>query len=190
MAPIEVFRHIAIFERQFVRALADPEQHRLQIVEIEQRQAFLVGDVKAIVSTPPGRVEVHQRASSSGPISVTVVRMGWPCWPNKVPQLHRARALPTGEADLGRARGENFMRFRGRDPEMQAGEIAFYIGDKGWHAGRGEALDKALQSHRLAVPVAPAISRDDWHAELELLRVGAPRRRRCKFPCRSSPATC
>src|SRR3546814_6987616 len=44
-------RHIAIFGREFVGVLGAPDQHRLQIAQIEQQQILFVGD--------PERSEEH-----------------------------------------------------------------------------------------------------------------------------------
>ena len=54
-------RHIAIFEGQFVRPLPDIDQHRLQVVEVEEHQPFLVGDVEGDGENAfLDLVEVHQ----------------------------------------------------------------------------------------------------------------------------------
>ena len=74
----------AVFERQLLRALADEMHQRAQILEVEQQQALVVGDPERDLSTPSWvSLRPSRRASSSGPISETVVRIGWPCSPNR-----------------------------------------------------------------------------------------------------------
>ena len=63
----------------------DVGQQRAQILQVEQQQipARLVGDAEGDVEHAfLHLVEVHQRESSSGPISEMVARTGWPCSPN------------------------------------------------------------------------------------------------------------
>src|SRR5207237_9404677 len=59
---------VAIFERELVGLLAAMDEHRLQVIEVEEEQAFLVGDVEGDVEDAfLDVVEVHQAAEQQRP---------------------------------------------------------------------------------------------------------------------------
>ena len=148
-----LFGDIAIFEGQLIGAGSDVDQHRLEVVEVEDQQAFLVGDVEgdgqhALLNL----VEVHQpgkeqRAHFGDGGTDGVTRLA-----EQVPELDRIAAiLPVGHADLGGARGEDRMVLcGGRAGHGEAGEVALHIGDEGGNADCGQPVDDALQGDGLA----------------------------------------
>ena len=84
MAPTDGLRDIAVARADLVGALGDVGEQRLQILQVEQQQPLLVGDRKAMLMTPScASLRFISRDSSSGPISETVARIGWPCSPNR-----------------------------------------------------------------------------------------------------------
>jgi hypothetical protein len=61
------------------RVVGDVLQHRAQVLEVEQEQAVVVGDLEDELETPSCvSLRSSMRASSSGPMSLTVARTGWP----------------------------------------------------------------------------------------------------------------
>ena len=154
-------------------------QHRLQIVEVEEHQPLLVGDVEcdrqhAFLDI----VEVHQAGeqqrahfADGGADRMTLLA-------EQVPELDRKACIgPAGVADIGGAGGKGFVRFGGRRAgHGEAGEIALHVGDEGRNACAGQSFDDALQRDRLA---GAGRSGDQAVAvgalELELLRLRAAR---------------
>ena len=146
-------RHIAIFERQLVGPLADIDQHRLQIVEIEEHQPLLVGDGEddgqhAFLNL----VEAHQPRQQQRPHFAYGGADRVALFPEQVPELDRIALIgPAGIADLRGARGERLMGLGGcRARHGEARDVALHVGDESWDAGIGQSLDDPLQRHRLA----------------------------------------
>ncbi len=88
------------------------------------------------------------RPSSSGPMSETVARTGWPCSPNT-----SHRVVGTGEG-LGR-RQAPVLEHRGQLLGVvaglaDAGEVALDVGHEDRHADLREILGQGLQGHGLA----------------------------------------
>ena len=92
------------------------------------------------------------RASSSGPISEIVVRIGWPFSPYRSQNTAGLSLIGVvGDADFLGARLEHvgmleFVAARHAD----AGKIALHVGHEHRHARRGELLGDGLQRHGLA----------------------------------------
>jgi hypothetical protein len=82
-------------------ALAHVLQHRPQVLQVQQRRPAS----SAILNTRLQHagldlVEVSMRASSSGPMSVTVARTGWPCSPNTSHSVGAGARLGLGRPAL------------------------------------------------------------------------------------------
>jgi hypothetical protein len=123
---------IAELGRELAGALGAIREHRLQIVEVEQQQPFLVGDVEGDVEHAFLRlVEVHQPREQQRPHLRNGRAIGWPCSPNRS-QKHRIVAIaPVGIADLLRPRGEDLVRLRGRrSGHAEPGQVALHVGDE------------------------------------------------------------
>ena len=111
-----LLRDIAIFERQRIGLLADMDQHRLQVVEVEQQQAVLVGDIEgdgehAFLHL----VEVHQPRQQQRPHFGDRGAHRVALLPEQVPELDRKASIgPVGQAELGGARREQLVRLGGR----------------------------------------------------------------------------
>ena len=167
---------IAIFERQFVGALAAMDHHRLEVVEVEQHQPFLVGDMKGDVDHAfLNLVEVEQPGQQQRPHFADRSADRMTLSPEQVPELHRAGAVaPVGHADVGGARLEDLVRpGRAVAGHRQSGEVALHVGDEGRDADRRQSLDNALQGDGLA---GAGGARDQPVAigalQLERLRIG------------------
>ena len=106
-----------------------------------------------MLSTPScASVSSIIRASSSGPISLTVVRTGWPLCAEQIPEDHRVAAVgEVGHADLRRALDQRLVRLRRRVAgPRQPGDVALHVLDDDRDAGRGQPLGENLQRHGLA----------------------------------------
>ena len=74
---------VAVLGGELARVLADVLQHGAQVLQVEQQQAVVVGDLEDDCSTPACvSFRSSMRPSSSGPMSEIVARTGWPCSPN------------------------------------------------------------------------------------------------------------
>ena len=61
MPPIDAGRDVAVGAAQLACVLAEPDQHRLQVLEVEEREPLLVGDPEGDVEHPLlGVGELHQ----------------------------------------------------------------------------------------------------------------------------------
>ena len=87
------------------------------------------------------------RDSSSGPISNTLVRIGWPCSPNRSQNTTGKFVGLVLEAEIARALDQEILRLADRrDP----GQVALDVGGEHRHAGPREAFGQHLQRHGLA----------------------------------------
>ena len=75
---------VAVFGGEVLGVVADMLQHGAQVLEVEQQQAAVVGDLEHQRAARLACVSfrLSRRASSSGPMSEMVARTGWPCSPN------------------------------------------------------------------------------------------------------------
>ena len=168
---------IAVFERQLVGALSATDQHRLQIVEIEQEHAVLVGDVEGdghhallhLVEVQQTRQQQRAHLRDRRADRVTLLA-------EQVPKLHRTIAvLPVAVSDLGGAAREDVVHLAGRGAgHGKARQVALNVRDEGRNAGGGESFDDTLEGHRLA---GARRARDQPMAigpvQLQPLRIGA-----------------
>ena len=75
------------------------------------------------------------RASSSGPMSVTVARTGWPCSPNTSQSVAgQARGRGGSQAALLQHRGQLVADRAGL---ADAGQVALHVGHEDRHADAG-----------------------------------------------------
>ena len=167
-------------ERQLVGLFAAVDEHRLQVVEVEEEQAFLVGDVEGDVEHAfLNVVEVHQPAEQQRSHLADGGADRMALLAEQVPELDRRVVIrPVGHADVGGALGEDRVDLRRRRAgHGKARKVALHVGDEARHARRGQSLDDTLQCDRLA---GAGRARDQPVAvgplELKLLRIGAARR--------------
>ena len=131
-------------------------QHRAQVLEVEQQQPVVVGDLEhECEHARCVSFRLSMRPSSSGPMSEIVARTGWPLWPNTIPEHDRARPN-SGVGSLSASRRSAIFGELG-PAAGEPGEIAFYVGHEHRHADCREALGQYLQGDGLAGPVAPVI---------------------------------
>ena len=75
-------RDVAVLGRQLGSVLADVLQHRAQVFDVEQQSPASSAILNVRFSTPSCvSFNCSRRASSSGPKSETVARIGWPRLP-------------------------------------------------------------------------------------------------------------
>ncbi len=146
-------RHIAIFGREFVGVLGAPDEHRLQIAQIEQQQILFVGDPErdrehAFLHFVEAHQPREQQRAHFGDGGADRV----PLFAEQVPEDHRIVAIgPCRVANFGGALRKRLMHLGGRTARHRhAGEVALYVGDEHRDAHRRKALGEALQGHRLA----------------------------------------
>ena len=142
-------RDVAVLGRELRRVVADVLQHRAQVLEVEQQQPVVVGDLE------------HQRAAR-----LPASRSGRACGraaaapcrtPSRAPGGRSCRTRPrTRPGSLGRparassaSRRSGHLRIRAAGLG-DAGEVAFHVGHEHRHADRGEALRQRLQRDGLA----------------------------------------
>jgi hypothetical protein len=74
---------VAVLGGELLGVVAHVLQHGAQVFQVQQQQAVVVGDLEHQVQHAGlGLVQVEHAPSSSGPMSETVARTGWPCSPN------------------------------------------------------------------------------------------------------------
>ena len=131
--------------------VADVLQHRAQVLEVEQQQAVVVGDLEDDVEHAFLRVvQVRGCApAAAAPSRDTVARTGWPCSP-KTSQKSTGKPAQAGVVDArgSAARASNFgvaspgLAMPDRSPFTSAMNTGTPIA--------GEALGQHLQRHGLA----------------------------------------
>ena len=89
-------------------------EHRAQILQIEQQQALLVGDLEDDIENAFLRVvEIEQaRQAAAAPSPTMVARTGWPCSPNTSQKTTGKRSGCIGDADLLGAFDEGRLALR------------------------------------------------------------------------------
>ena len=105
--------------------------------------------LKTRLSTPAWvSLSASMRASSSGPMSLTVARTGWPCSPKTSHSVvgHRVRRRRR-QAAVGQDPGH---LVRERAGLADAGQVALHVGHEDRHADPAEALGQGLQRDGLA----------------------------------------
>ena len=142
-------RDIAVLGRELPRAVADPLQHRAKILQVEQQQPVVVGDLEhegqhALLrgvqpEQPPEdeRSEVGNRRTDRKPAAAEhVPEHHWTCRPRRFGHAGPLQPLPQ-------------LRRR-RTGCREAGEIPFDVGEKDRHAEPREMLRQHLERDRLA----------------------------------------
>ena len=141
--------HPAVLDRQLVRALADEAHERPQVLQVQQQQALVVGDLEGdrehaflgVVQAEQTREQQRPHLRDGGPHRMALL-------PEQIPEHGRIAALPVvGEADLLHPLVDLGMRLAGL---ADAGEIAFDVGHEHRHAVLREALGQHLERDRLA----------------------------------------
>jgi hypothetical protein len=70
---------VAVFGRELARVLADVLQHRAQVLQVEQQEAVVVGDLEdELQHALLDLVEREHAGEQQRAMSVTVARTGWP----------------------------------------------------------------------------------------------------------------
>jgi hypothetical protein len=144
---------VAVGHRQLVGAVGASGEHRLQVVEVEQEQPLLVGDVEddgehafldLVQVHQPGQ---HERAHLGDGGSDGVALLS-----EQVPELDGIVAIgPGGIADLRGPGGEGVVKLaHRRSGHGEAAEIALHVGDEDRDPGLRETLGEALKGDRLA----------------------------------------
>ena len=142
-------RDIAVGGGELLGVLAHVLQHRAQVLQVEQQQALVVGDLEHQAEhTLLGVVEIEhateqQRAHARHRGAYRVALL-----PEHVPEHRRAG----GESEpFQTQRVDALLQFwRHRARLREARQVAFDIGHEHRHADGREALRQRLQGHRLA----------------------------------------
>ncbi len=123
-------------------------QHGAQVLQVEERQAVLVGIVEEDVDHAfLGLVEIHQAGEQQRPHLGDGGADGVALLAEEVPEDHGELVGVPVETDLlGAFEDEGLFLAHGGD----AGEVTLDVGGEDRDAGRGEPLGEDLQRHRLA----------------------------------------
>ena len=142
-------RHVAVPRGQLGRVLADEGQHRPQVLEVEQQQAVVVGDLEHDREHAGLHVVEHQHPPQQQRAQVGHGRPQRDAGvAEHVEELHR-HAGEGGRTDTDLREALAQLRRVGASLR-QAGEVALDVGGEHRHADRREALGHHLQAHRLA----------------------------------------
>ena len=141
---------VAVLGRELSRVVADELQHRAQVLQVEQQQAVVVGDLederqhallrRVQVEQPAEQQRARDRRSSRAPESRACRtrprrRPGW--------RAHAGSAMPV---DFSRSRSFGDIAPAAARPD----EIAFDVGEKHRHAEAREIVGEHLQRDGLA----------------------------------------
>ncbi len=140
---------VAVFGGELLGVFADVLDHRAQVLEIEQQQALVVGDLEhQLQDAGLGVVQVEQ----AGEEQRTHVGNGRAdrdaTLAEDVPEGDRVGV--GGKAFEAKILEARFQLRRDDTGGAHAGEIAFHISHEDRHAGKGKAFGYRLQRHRLA----------------------------------------
>jgi len=143
------FRDLPELARQLACMLAHVVQERLQILQVEQRQAALVGDLEGDVQHAFLRFRcIHQPGEQKRPHLGDGGAHAVPLFAIEVPEDHREFLIgEVVKADLLGPLVDPVFRLA---HDGDAGEVALDVGAEHRHAGIGEALGQHLQRHCLA----------------------------------------
>ena len=151
--PDRLDRDIAITQRQVRALFADPDQQRLKVLEVEQRQPLFVGHAERDVQHTLLRLAQFQQSGQQqrphladrGPDRVALLA-------EEIPEQHRKGGIGIiGQADRGRAAGKGVMQLElGTAGLGQPAQVALHVRQDHRHALRREPLGEDLQRHRLA----------------------------------------
>ncbi len=129
--------------------LAAKAEQRPQILQIEQHQALLVGDLEGDVQDPLlGLVQAHQPGQQQRPHLRDRGADGMALLAVEIPEHDRKAAL----AVIGQAQARDPLFDLGVWPARlaHAGQVALHVGHEHRHPVGAEALRQHLQRHRLA----------------------------------------
>ena len=139
---------VAVLRRQLLGMFGDQAQHGAQILEVDQQQAFFVGDAEGDVEHAfLHLVEVHQPRQQQRPHLRDRGADRMALLAENIPEHGREFVGLILDADLFRARDQEIARLAGR---RDAGEIAFDVGGEHRHAGAREAFGQDLQRDGLS----------------------------------------
>ncbi|MCY1170766.1 hypothetical protein D9M73_108540 [compost metagenome] len=148
-----LLRDIAIRGGEFVGAFAAADQHRLQIVQVEQQQPVFVGDVKgdrqhAFLHL----VQVHQTREQQRPHFGDGGANGMALFAIEIPELHGRIGIGPGVVAnfLGACGKDVVILGSGRSGHGEARQIALHIGDEARDSVARKAFDDALDGDGLA----------------------------------------
>ncbi len=142
-------RDVSVFQRQFVCALADIDQQRAQILQVDQREAVVVSDAERERQDAFLRlVKVQQPREEQRPHLGHRRAYGMALLAEKVPEddrrgFRRVRVKP----DFLRPRDEEILHIARHG---DAGKIALHIRREDGNARARKAFRKDLQGDRLA----------------------------------------
>ena len=132
-------RDIAVARGQFAGAVGDIGEQRLEVLEVEEQQALLVGDLEGdvehallgVVEIEEAREEQRPHLGDGGADRMTLLA-------EQVPEDDRKRleAVVGGEADGLGALGEEILGLAGHG---EAGDVALDVGAEDRHAGRSRS---------------------------------------------------
>ena len=150
-------RDIAVAQSDGTGIFADEDQQRLQILQIQQRQAFLIRQAEGDVQHALLRFgQFHQARQQKRPHIGHCGADRMALLAEKIPEGDREGAVLQIMPDGGCALHKGLVALvGGRSGFGQSGKIAFYIGQKHRHSGGGEAFGKHLKRHGLARPGGP-----------------------------------
>ena len=143
---------IAVAQRQVLRVLPDPDQQRLQVLEVQQRQPFFVGHAEGDVQHPFLHVRQFQQARQQqrphlghgGADRVALLAQ-------QIPEGHGKSGVVQVKPDGRGALRERLVQFVvGRAGGRQPRQIALHVRQEHRHTGGREAFGQDLQRHGLA----------------------------------------
>ena len=165
-------RHIAVAGADLGGAFGHVGQQGLEVLQVEQQQAFLVGEAEGDVHDAFLRLgKVHEPRQEQRPHLRDRGADRMALLAEKIPEDDRELLEIIGiELDL---LGPLDQEILGLTHHGDAGKVALDVGAEDRHAGVGEALGKDLQAHRLAgagsaghQPVAIAVAQQQFLGEL------------------------
>ena len=142
-------RHVAVAGLEFLRVVADVLQHRAQVLEIEQQQPAVVGDLEDERQHALLRVVQHQDPREQQRAQIRDRRANRVALlAEDVPEDGRTPGEPGSSAPIEL---QPLVEFRRRAARLRdAGEIAFDVGHEHRYADPGKALGHDLQRDGLA----------------------------------------
>ena len=141
---------VAITQRNLVVVLANPDQQRLQVFQIQERQPLFIRQAKGDVHHAFLRFgQLQQTAQQQRPHFSHRGADRVALFAKQVPEDHRSGVIAEiRHADGGDPLHEGVVQFEAFRPgHRQPGQIAFDIGQKHRHARQRKPLGKPLQGH-------------------------------------------
>ncbi len=147
-------RDVAVAQRQVGGVLPDPDQHRLQVLQVKERQPLLVGQPEGDIENPLLRLaQVHQPREQERPHLGHGGANRMALFAEEIPEGDREGLVLQVIADGGAALHEGVVQLAGgRSGDRDAGKIALHVRQEDRYAGRRKALGENLERHRLAGP--------------------------------------